>query len=187
MEMSIKDYANHRNVSKSMVYKYLAEGAISGGSVTDGKPKKILVERADYELAMNVLPFDELQPKKNDESLLYHRTRLTQINADKRALELAQMRGELIPTKEATKLWGAVMMHIVNKLEALPLKLPPLLLGLTAGEMKAEISRFMIEVRNEIANPDLEKMARLGFFKEAGKTAPKKKMKSKKSTRRRLG
>ena len=92
-------------------------------------------------------------------SLTDERTRLTRINADRKALELEKLRGETIDTEKAQKVWASVMMNIVNKMEIIPAKLPPLVFGLTIPEIKAVVERMMYEVRNEIANPDLKNLS----------------------------
>jgi hypothetical protein len=93
-------------------------------------------------------------------SLTDERTRLTRINADRRQLELEKMRGETIDTEKAQRVWAAVMQNIVNKIEIIPSKLPPLAYGLSIPEIKAVVEQMLYEVRNEIANPDLNALAR---------------------------
>ena len=53
--MTIKQYASHRNVSKTMVYKYLQDGSISDHSIIDGRPLRIDVEGADSDLRRNAI------------------------------------------------------------------------------------------------------------------------------------
>lgn len=95
-------------------------------------------------------------------SLTDERTRLTKINADKKQFELEKARGDVIDRALAMKLWSMVMQNIINKIEIIPAKLPPLAHGLTIPEIKAVVEKMVYEVRNEIANPDLEEIARLG-------------------------
>lgn len=93
-------------------------------------------------------------------SLTDERTRLTRINADRKQFELEKARGDAIDTAKAQKVWAAIMMNIVNKLEIIPAKLPPLVYGLTIPEIKAVVEKMLFEVRSEIANPDLRELAR---------------------------
>jgi len=102
-------------------------------------------------------------------SLTDERTRLTRINADRKQLELEKMRGETIDTERAQQVWAAVMQNVVNKLELLPAKLPPMAYGLTIPEIKALVEKMLYEVRNEIANPDLQELARMASGKRASK------------------
>lgn len=102
-------------------------------------------------------------------SLTDERTRLTRINADRKQLELEKMRGETIDTERAQQVWAAVMQNVVNKLELLPAKLPPMAYGLTIPEIKALVEKMLNEVRNEIANPDLKDLARMASGKRASK------------------
>lgn len=53
--MTIKQYASHRNVSKTMIYKYLEDGSISDHSIIDGRPLRIDVEGADADLRRNAI------------------------------------------------------------------------------------------------------------------------------------
>ena len=53
--MTIKDYANHRNVSKTMVYKYLQDGSISDHNIIDGRPLRLDVDGADADLRRNAI------------------------------------------------------------------------------------------------------------------------------------
>lgn len=178
--MTVSEYARHRNVSKNMVYKYLDEGAISAKSRIEGKPLRLDSERADADLAVNApgASGGVATVPNDDDSLLYERTRLTRINADRKQLELQQARGELIRTEVAQKLWAAVMANINSKIEIIPQKLPPLAFGLSIPEIKALTERMIYEVRMEIANPDLEEISKAGSdtkrVDKSGKTTKNK-------------
>lgn len=179
-KMTVSEYARHRNVSKNMVYKYLDEGAISAKSRIEGKPLRLDSERADADLAVNApgASGGVATVPNDDDSLLYERTRLTRINADRKQLELQQARGELIRTEVAQKLWAAVMANINSKIEIIPQKLPPLAFGLSIPEIKALTERMIYEVRMEIANPDLEEISKAGSdtkrVDKSGKTTKNK-------------
>lgn len=56
MEMSVAQYAKHRNVSKNMVYRYIQDGQISVECLVEGRPLKIEAELADEDLAGNLGP-----------------------------------------------------------------------------------------------------------------------------------
>ena len=113
---------------------------------------------------INIYYINELKERKNGlpTGLTNERIRLTKINADKKQFELEKARGDVIDRALAMKLWSMVMQNIINKIEIIPAKLPPLAHGLTIPEIKAVVEKMIYEVRNEIANPDLEEVARLG-------------------------
>jgi phage terminase Nu1 subunit (DNA packaging protein) len=154
--MNIKEYASHRNVSKNMVYRYLTDGTISKQCVTNEKPLELDQEKADACLSANLTTTGATG---DNETLLFQKIRLTRINADRKELELARARGELIPTAEAKKLWGAVIINFTRKLETLPRKLPPLAFGRTAAEIEAITTKLIYEVRLELSDPDLAQVA----------------------------
>jgi phage terminase Nu1 subunit (DNA packaging protein) len=112
-------------------------------------------------------------------SLTDERTRLTRLNADRRALENEKARGETIDTAKAMKLWSVVMENISKKIDQIPAKLPPLAHGLTIPEIKAVTEQMIYEIRNEIANPDLRELAKSGTRKRAGAVTPGKRKQSK--------
>lgn len=93
-------------------------------------------------------------------SLTDERTRLTRLNADRRELQLQKERGDLINCGVAVKLWAAVCLNIKTKIEQIPSKLAPLAYGLKTPEIKAVADQMVYEVLMEIANPNLEQIAR---------------------------
>lgn len=120
-----------------------------------GKPWKIPLEAAREWLETR-----EKARAGTDPELQKQRTRLTRINADRRELQLRQERGQLIRTVLAQKLWGAVLQNMNQKLEALPVKIAPMLQGLTIPETKAALDKAIYEVRLEMTNPDLKEIAK---------------------------
>jgi len=91
--------------------------------------------------------------------LTRERARLVRLQADKRELELALFRGELIETARAQAAWGAVIMTFISKLEAMENKLPPLVFGLSMPEIQVAVRNYIYEMRLELANPDLREIA----------------------------
>lgn len=102
----------------------------------------------------------EIEPVSDTVSLTAERIRLTKINADRKALQLAREQGKLIDTEVAMKLWGAVIQIISNKLDAIPVKLAPLARA-TSSDMEAKeiIDKFIREVKEELSNPNLAEVA----------------------------
>ena len=93
-------------------------------------------------------------------SLTDERTRLTRINADRKQLELEKERGDVISSAVAVKLWADICGNIKKKIEQIPTKLAPQVYGLKTPEIKAVADQMIYEVLKEIANPDLEQIAR---------------------------
>ena len=90
--------------------------------------------------------------------------RKTRLEADRKEIELAKLRGELIQTAVAQKLWGAVCYQIRAKMLALPTKVAPLVAALRSiPEIKDRLEKSVYEVLIEITNPDLEQIARMGL------------------------
>ena len=96
-------------------------------------------------------------------SMSDEKKRLTRINADRKELQLQKERGELINTETAMKLWGTVCANMRSKLLAVPSKLAPLVFALKSiAEVKARMEKSIHEVLNELANPDLTEISRVG-------------------------
>lgn len=174
--MNIKEYAQRRNVSPTMIYKYLSEGTISKSCVTCKKPLKLDVEMADACLDANLT-----SGKTADEgSLLFQKIRLTRINADRKQMELERARGELIETDKAMKQWGVVLTNFIRGLESLSRKLPPLVYGLEPAEVQAVVAKMVHDIRDELSNPDLLEVAlQAQQQKQAQAPPPAKKSKKK--------
>ena len=173
MEMTIAQYASHRDVSKTMIYQYIQEGAISQSCVTCKKPLKL-----DAELADACLEASTASGKTADnETLLFQKIRLTRINADRKQMEMERARGELIETDKAMKQWGVVLTNFIRGLESLSRKLPPLVYGLEPAEVQAVVAKMVHDIRDELSNPDLLETA---LREQQQKQAPAPAKKSKK-------
>lgn len=181
MKMTVKEYASYRNISKTMVYKYLENGLLSPAIISQ-KPLLLDVAEADRQLSMNLGPRYDMDgmTDRPATSLQEQRTRLTRINADRKELELQRMRGDLIPTEEAQALWGAVITILIRKFEAIPAKLPPMVHGRTMAEIKEIVEDFIFDLRSELSEPDLRAVAKLAFSRDS---RPKKKVTPKKRKR----
>ena len=95
-------------------------------------------------------------------SLTDERTRLTKYQADLAELELRKAHGELLETKIAMQLWAEVVSSTRQRLLGLPTRLAPVIVQLkTIPEIKDTVENTIQEVLNELANPDLEGIARV--------------------------
>jgi hypothetical protein len=177
MEMTIAQYASHRKVSKPMVYEYLKEGAISQSCVTCKKPLKLDAELADACLASSTGAGKDV----DDSTLLFQKIRLTKINADRKELELKRASGLLIETAFAQKMWSEVLRRFISRIESIPAKLPPMVIGLSMPEIKAVTEKLIYEARCELSSPDLVDAALQTVCEQmqAQVPAPPKKIKKK--------
>lgn len=117
----------------------------------------------NFETVNKWLQTREEGPGKTDPELTKQRARLVRITADRKEIELLKMQGELLPVQEAMNVWGAMVIAMRNRLEAMENKLPPMLYGLSIPEIQDVLSKYIYEMREELSNPDLKKLA-----KEAG-------------------
>ncbi|MBC8460049.1 MAG: hypothetical protein H8D67_18835 [Deltaproteobacteria bacterium] len=69
------------------------------------------------------------------------RLRYEKARADKMELEVAKLKGDVMPKAEIEKAWAARMAIIVNGLTIYQDRLPPLLEGKTKGEMRDIIKK----------------------------------------------
>jgi phage terminase Nu1 subunit (DNA packaging protein) len=138
------------------------------------------LEDGKYSVPDTVQSFVEFKTKTpEDASLIQERTRLVKVQADRKELELARARGELLNTAKAMELWGAVCQNIRSKILAIPVKTAPLLFALKSiPEIKERLEKACHEILAEISNPNLEETARnieKGNILKPGETiAPKK-------------
>ncbi|WP_018264039.1 hypothetical protein [Methylobacterium sp. WSM2598] len=79
------------------------------------------------------------------------RARLTKARADLAGLELAQLRGELVPADDIEAAWGAAVGAMRSRLLGLPAKTAPRAITLrSAAEVTALIRREMIDILAEL-------------------------------------
>ena len=174
--MLIKAYAEHRGVSPVMIYRYLKEGLISPNCITGKKPLQIDMELADACLAGSL----SMDADVDESTLLFQKIRLTRINADRKELELQRASGLLIETAFAQRVWAEVLRRFISKIEIIPAKLPPMVIGLELPEIKAVTERLIYECREELSSPDLVEAALLAVCEQMQQApAPAKKVKRK--------
>ena len=118
--------------------------------------------------------------KQEPSDMAVEKLRYWAAKAQREEIRAAQEAGQLIPTAEAKKLWGAVLINFIHKLETIPRKLPPLAFGRTAAEIEAITTKLIYEVRMELSDPDLTEAAIASILqheerKEKTKTRKRKK------------
>ena len=94
-------------------------------------------------------------------SLTDEQKRKTRIQADRQELLYLRDKGELISTREASKLWSGIVMTFKVRISAVSRKLAPLVFGCEAvAEIQDIIQRETDAICNELAEPDLKAVAR---------------------------
>ncbi|MGD0275911.1 MAG: hypothetical protein ABSB79_07635 [Syntrophales bacterium] len=90
-------------------------------------------------------------------SLTDERTRLTKIQADRKQIQLMREQGELIVANLARRVWSGIMATYKSRMESLPRKLAPLLLGCEKiPEIQDILQREIDAIRVELSEPDLQ-------------------------------
>lgn len=98
-----------------------------------------------------------------DPGLVAERTRLTRINADRKALLLAKEKGELIPADLAEAVWSKMILGCRAKLLALPKRIAPQAVCFrTALELEEAIADGIREALTELAECKFDEKKRGG-------------------------
>lgn len=85
--------------------------------------------------------------------LSQERARLAKMQADKAAIELQKLRGEVVDIEEATQEIGEAFAHVRAKLLALPSKMTPLVYSLsTHAEIQEALRESIYEALDELAH-----------------------------------
>lgn len=158
-ELSVKDYAKHREVSVIAVRK-----AINSGRITLNQNKKLYPEVADAQWLENTNPAKqrkEPDSTSSDDKISYHRSRAIreEYNAKLTQLQFEKESGKLIPIEE-------VKIHAFNaarrtrdRLLNMPDHIAPQLVGKTnIFEIKNLLKSELIKILEELSkNPYHEK------------------------------
>jgi len=137
------------------------------------------IDRGRWDLKA-VLAWRESRQKEPSD-MAVEKLRYWAAKAQREEIRAQQEVGALIPTAEAKKLWGAVLINFIHKLETIPRKLPPLAYGRTAAEIEAITTKLIYEVRMELSDPDLTEVAIASILQ---KQERKEKVKAKKIKRK---
>lgn len=83
------------------------------------------------------------------------RTRLTKWQADKTELEVAVLRGELIPSEIVQKVWGGMVMSFRSRVMSIPTKSAHSVLGaINVAEAESVLKKLVNEALEELADYD---------------------------------
>lgn len=96
----------------------------------------------------------------DSESLNAAKTRLTRAQAEKAELELAEEKDELHRATAVMSVWAENVINAKTKLLAIPSKMAPQLVGLSAAEVEAALKKEISEVLHELAEYDDRRIAR---------------------------
>lgn len=164
MEVSTKELCDILGVTKAAVSQWKSAGLPCHGGKWD--IAEVIQWRKDREQEPSDMAVEKL--------------RYWAAKAQREEIRAQQEKGELIPTKEAKRLWGAVLVNFVRKLETIPRKLPPLAFGRTAAEIEAITTKLIYEVRMELSDPDLTEAAIASIVHQQERNEKKRTKKAKK-------
>jgi phage terminase Nu1 subunit (DNA packaging protein) len=133
--------------------------------VTDGVLKQI--SRGKFILGEAIISYIEYasggKEEDNKPRLIDHKTEHERIKAERAALELARMRGELHAAEDVEVVMNDMLTAFRQKILAIPTKLSPQLSGVEdVNIIKAKLTADLHEALSELSNYDPE------MFKDAG-------------------
>ncbi len=150
LELSIKEYAEHRNVSVVAVRK-----AIKAGRITLNKNKKLNPKSADAEWFENTNPAKQRNSADNssDDKISYHRSRAIreEYNAKLTQLQFERESGKLIPIQEVKTQAFTAGRRIRDRFLNMPDHIAPQLVGKTnifeiKNILKSELTKILEEL-----------------------------------------
>jgi hypothetical protein len=150
-ELSIKEYAEHRNVSVAAVRK-----AIKAGRITLNQNEKLNPKSADAEWFENTNPAKQRNSADNnssDDKISYHRSRAIRedYNAKLTQLQFERESGKLIPIEEVKVSAFNSGRRIRDRLLNMPDHIAPQLVGKTSifeikNILKSELTKILEEL-----------------------------------------
>lgn len=157
IELTVKEYAQHRNVSVTAVRK-----AIKTGRITLNRNKKLNQELADAEWFKNTNPAKQrnsadCNQSTGDDKISYHRSRAIRedYNAKLTQLQFERESGKLIPVDEVRTVAFRAGRRVRDRILNIPDQVVPLLIGKTSifemkSILKAELTKILEELsKNE--------------------------------------
>jgi len=94
------------------------------------------------------------------------KARLDKLRADKVELDLQVMRKELVEVEAVAKAWTDMAFALKTRIMTIPTRAAPLVFGCkTIPQVKAELEELFIEVLNELADADTDKLCGLKVSK----------------------
>lgn len=150
-ELSVKEYAEYREVSVVAVRK-----AIKSGRITLNQNKKLDPELADAEWLKNTNPAKQRKEADNtssDDKISYHRSRAIreEYNAKLTQLQFERESGKLIPIEEVKIQAFNAGRRVRDRLLNIPDRIAPQLVGKTnifeiKNILKSELTRILEEL-----------------------------------------
>lgn len=152
LELSIKEYAEHREVSVVAVRK-----AIKTGRITLNQNKKLNPKSADAEWFKNTNPAKQRSAtegnESNNEEISYHRSRAIRedYNAKLTKLQFERESGKLIPIEEVKTSAFNAARRVRDRLLNMPEHIAPQLVGKTnifeiKNILKSELTKILEEL-----------------------------------------
>lgn len=119
------------------------------------------ISRSKYILGPTVQAYIEYaqggRDADNKPRLIDHKTEHERIKAEKAALQLAQLRGELHSAADVEAVMNTMLTAFRQKILAIPTKLAPQLVGIDdAGKVKALLTKDLHEALSDLSNYDPE-------------------------------
>lgn len=146
MTVNFEEAANFLNLSRSSFYRLIETGVI---------PKS---DNGEYILGEVVESYWRNQ--FDTEGLKAAQTRLTTAQAELKELELAEQRGELHRASAIAKVWADNVLNAKKKLLAIPVKIPPMLVGQDVQTIRKRLEDEIKESLRELAGYDRDKITK---------------------------
>lgn len=135
------------NLTKQRVNQLVKAGTLP--RIARGKYDVVAVNHAYIRYLQNI-------GSQGDKSLSGERTRLTRLQADHEELKLQKERGVLIHTDKALEVWGLILSAFKSKIEAVAIKLNPIIDNIKTKddktEAKEEIETLHKEALHELSS-----------------------------------
>jgi phage terminase Nu1 subunit (DNA packaging protein) len=134
---------------------------ISDRTIRDWQTKNIIPKTADMSVVMKAIvsyykdKIEKERQSSNEDELYREKCRLTQAQADKMKLEVAEKEGELISSNSVVMAWSSYIQACRSRLLSMPTKLSPRLAEISDSEkIKEMIEEIVDEALNELGSGD---------------------------------
>lgn len=121
---------------------------------------------------------DQIKNDSEKESLAKEKTRLTRAQAEKTEHDLEIQKGSLIPYNVVQNVWTDILLNFKSKLYSIPNKIAPILEGLKAAEIEANLKTEVNSILMELRELDVEDYVSMQIEQEETEEIPKPKKKT---------